>query len=260
MNILQEIIEAKEREIQERACITPLERIKNSQRLFAIRDFPKALKSESPAIIAEIKKQSPSAGEIYIEADPGEIATAYEKNGAAAISVLTDQKYFGGKLEYIQQVKNRVSLPILRKDFIISEYQVWESFQAGADAILLIADALEKDKYSELYFLAEELGMHVLLETHSDSYFEWILELQPKIIGINCRDLKTMTTNLHQLERFIDKLPESIIKVAESGIHSYDDLAMISKWGYDAALIGTSLMKTENPGFALADLLKRVPQ
>ncbi|MDP6570483.1 MAG: indole-3-glycerol phosphate synthase TrpC [Candidatus Marinimicrobia bacterium] len=216
MNILQEIISEKEKEVQERSSITPLDRIKNSQRLFAIRDFPKVLQSESLAIIAEIKKQSPSSGDICIDADPLTVAKSYEKNGAAAISVLTDQPYFGGKLEYIQQVKNGVSSPVLRKDFIISEYQIWESFQAGADAILLIADALEKNKCRKLYSLAEELGMHVLLEIHSEAHLNWVLELEPKMIGINCRDLKSMKTDLHYLEKLVVRLPETSIKVAES--------------------------------------------
>ena len=259
MNILQEIISDKEKEVQERSSITPLERIKDSQRLFAIRDFPKALQSENPAIIAEIKMQSPSSGVICIDGDPLAIAKSYEKNGAAAISVLTDQKYFGGKLEYIQQVKNGVSPPVLRKDFIISEYQVWESFQAGADAILLIADALEKNKCKELYSLAEELGMHVLLEVHSETHLNWALEMQPKIIGINCRDLKSMKTDLHLLEKLMARLPETSIKIAESGIQNHDDITLISEWGYDAALVGTSLMKTGNPGSAWAELLNRVP-
>jgi indole-3-glycerol phosphate synthase len=141
-------------------------------------------------IIAEIKKQSPSEGEIMPEANPAEIAAEYERNGASAISVLTDSHYFGGQLEYIQQVKNVVDIPVLRKDFIISEYQIWESFQLGADAILLIADAIDKELLISLNQLALELGLHVLIETHNSSHLSWINDLNPQIVGINCRNLQ----------------------------------------------------------------------
>ena len=143
MNILEKIILHKQEEVKERSRVTPIERINGSQRLYAIRDFKSALARDSVQIIAEIKRSSPSAGDILADADPAAVAKAYEQNGAAAISVLTDQEFFGGQLEFIQQVKAVTELPILRKDFIISEYQVWESFQAGADAILLIADAID---------------------------------------------------------------------------------------------------------------------
>ena len=160
MNILEKIIEHKHAEIQERSLITPLERIQKSQRLYSVRNFNNALKNEGIQIIAEIKRRSPSDGDINMHADPCKIAEAYAKNGAACISVLTDQHYFGGQLEFIQQVKATIKLPVLRKDFIISEYQVWESFHAGADAILLIADAVESSVIKDLYQLASELGLN----------------------------------------------------------------------------------------------------
>ena len=171
----------------------------------------------------------------------------------------TPQEYFGGYLEFIQQVKAVTELPLLRKDFIISEYQVWESFQAGADAILLIADAIDIELLSELYSLAHELGLHVLVETHNPDYLEAITNLNPEIVGINCRNLKTMETNVDWFEEVFLNLPKDCIKVAESGIYSPNDLANISQIGYDAALVGTSLMKTGNPGNALAKILMRVP-
>ena len=259
MNILEKIIQHKTEEIEERSLITPIERIKGSQRLYAIRDFKTALGKDGFQIIAEIKKQSPSEGEILPDADPAQIAVGYERNGASVISVLTDLKYFGGQLEYIQQVKNVVDIPVLRKDFIISEYQIWESFQAGADAILLIADAIEKELLIDLYQLALELGLHVLIETHSNVHLSWIQMLNPEIVGINCRNLKTMDTNLSYFKNVVNELPENCIKVAESGINSPKDIATIIQFGYDAALVGTSLMQSGNPGNALAALLKRVP-
>lgn len=259
MNILEKIILHKQEEVKERSRVTPIERIKGSQRLYAIRDLKSVLARDGVQIIAEIKRRSPSAGDIMADAGPAEVAIAYEQNGAAAISVLTDQEFFGGQLEFIQQVKAVTELPILRKDFIISEYQIWESFQAGADAILLIADAIDECLLTDLYRLAAELGMHILIETHSAENLQWIHDLNPPIVGVNCRNLKTMTTNIEWFEEAYSQLPKDSIKVAESGINSPDNLAKISQMGYDAALVGTSLMKTGTPGSALATLLRRTP-
>ncbi len=258
MNILEKIILHKEREVKERSRVTPIERIIGSQRLYAIRDFKSVLNQEGVSIIAEIKRRSPSSGDIMADADPGVVAKAYEQNGAAAISVLTDQEFFGGQLEFIQQVKAVTELPILRKEFIISEYQVWESFQAGADAILLIADAVDEELLTDLYHLAEELGMHVLIETHSAENLQWIRDLNPPVVGVNCRNLKSMTTDLNWFEQVVDQLPTDSVKVAESGIHDAHDLDTIYGLGYNAALVGTSLMKSGNPGTALTELLKMV--
>jgi len=259
MNILEKIIQHKTEEVKEKSRITPIERIKGSQRLYAIRDFKTALSVAGIQIIAEIKKQSPTEGDIFPGADPGQIAADYERNGASVISVLTDSHFFGGQLEYIQQVKNVVNIPVLRKDFIISEYQVWESFQSGADAILLIADAIENELLIDLYHLALELGLHVLIETHSSEHLSWIKKLDPEIVGVNCRNLKTMETNLSWFQIVADELPENCLKIAESGIYTQEDIATIAQFGYDAALVGTSLMKSGDPGKALATLLKRVP-
>ena len=259
MSILKDIIEYKHSEVAERARITPLERIQDSQRLYSVRNFIEELKSEGLQIIAEIKRRSPAAGEININADPGKTAKAFEKNGAACISVLTDQHYFGGHLEFIQHVKAVVKLPVLRKDFIITEYQVWESFHAGADAILLIADAIEALRLKDLYHLASELGLHVLIETHDTDHLKWINDLNPEIIGVNCRDLTKMETDIKWFEDITKDLPQNAIWVAESGIKSHSDLEYISKLGFHAALIGSHLMEADDPGIALAELCQRVP-
>ena len=258
MNILKKIIAHKQEEVETQSKIIPLERLQKSQRLFAVRDFKKALEGEDIRITAEIKRQSPSEKNIYLNADPAEVAKSYQLNGADALSVLTDSHFFGGHLDFVQQVKTVVDMPILRKDFIISKYQVWESFHEGADAILLIADAINFNLLSTLYNLASELGMHVLIETHS-AHLDNIVSLRPEIVGINCRNLQSMETNLEWFETVVKKLPLDCIKVAESGIKTQDDLNYISQLGYDAALVGTNLMKTGNPGTALAELLNRVP-
>jgi len=257
MNILEKIIASKRHEVVEKSKIIPIERLKDSQRLYTIRDFKQSLKSDKIDIIAEIKRKSPSMGNILSNFNPREIAKAYEINGAAAISILTDEPFFGGKLEYISEVKASVDLPVLRKDFIISEYQIWESYHAGADAILLIAEALEEGQLEKLYELARELGLHVLIETHELDSIPAIVKLNPEIVGINCRNLKNMELNLNWFSQAIVLLPPNSVKVAESGICENSELTFVDSLGFDAALIGTSLMKNGEPGQALAKLLLR---
>jgi len=259
MNILEKIIEFKRSEVEKRTKITPLDRIQDSQRLYSVRDFCSPLKNEGIQIIAEIKRRSPADGDINMQADPAGIAESYTRNGAACISVLTDQHYFGGQLEFIQQVKAVVDLPVLRKDFIISEYQVWESFHGGADAILLIADAIDAMLIKDLYQLSLELGLHVLVETHNPNHLKWISDLNPKLIGVNCRDLNKMETDISCFENFVKDLPHNSIWIAESGITSCADLEYISELGFHAALVGSSLMKSRDPGGVLAELTGRLP-
>ena len=259
MNILEKIIEFKKLEVDECSRITPLERIKDSQRLYSIRDFCGALKNDGIQIIAEIKRRSPSLGDINIKADPVKTAETYARNGAACISVLTDQRYFGGQLKFIHEVKAAVELPVLRKDFIISEYQVWESFHGGADAIILIADAIDASLLKDLFQLSLELGLHVLVETHNVDHLQWINELNPELVGVNCRDLAIMETDIMWFKNVVMDLPKNSIWVAESGIISQNDLEYISKLGFHAALVGSGLMKSGDPGLALAELTGRVP-
>ena len=257
MNILEKIIDSKAQEVAEKTKIIPIERFQDSQRLYKIRDFKQSLQNNQIDIIAEIKRKSPSMGDILPNSIPKEIAELYVANGASAISILTDEPFFGGKLEHISEVKTVVDIPILRKDFIISEYQIWESYHAGADAILIIVDALELDHMKTLYQLARELGLHVLVETHNLNLIPAIARLNPEIVGINCRNLKNMETDIQWFSKAIDLLPANSIKIAESGIFKKSQLEFIESMGFDAALIGTSLMKTGEPGHALAHLLQR---
>ena len=256
MNILEKIIEHKKVEIEERSKIISLDRIKDSQRLFSIRDFSGQLKKKKIQIIAEIKRRSPAMGDINMEANPSLIAKSYVKHGAACISVLTDQIFFGGQLQFIQEVKSMVDAPVLRKDFIISEYQVWESFHAGADAILLIADILESEILKDLHALASELGLHVLLEAHDEKYFKLFEEIKPEVIGVNCRNLQTMAVDIDSFNEKSSQLPKNLIWVAESGISNSKDLEYVFDLGFDAALVGSHLMGSVDPGIALANLLR----
>ena len=250
MNILEKILAVKRHEI-DLIQTTQLDRNPHE-----IRSLKNALSTPEISVIAEIKMKSPSEGDILPNADPVQIAKNYESAGAAAISVLTDEQFFGGSLDILEKVREVVSIPVLRKDFIIDEKQIPETIQYNADAFLLIADALDQDALKELMNGGGKAGLESLVEYHAEKHAEFIFVLNPEIVGINCRDLKTMKTDISYFERMISSLPSNSMKVAESGIHTSDDLKYVSDLGYDAALIGTSLMKTGNPGKALEQLLK----
>ncbi len=249
MNVLRQIIEHKKREVEQIKSSRPLARL--PERADEIRDFPGALRGDHIRIIAEIKRQSPSGGEILGDADPAEVAAAYQANGAAAISVLTDAHYFGGSLGFLADVRSRIDLPVLRKDFILDEYQIWESYHAGADAILLILEALDFPHLRRLYRLASELGLHALVESYSDENLQLLKELRPAIAGINARNLATMDLDFPAMLQKYHSIPGECIAVAESGIVEPAQLVAAEKAGFDAALIGTAFMRTGEPGKTL---------
>lgn len=252
MNILDQILDVKRQEINQ------IQESKFGDRDGQIRSLKSALSKPEISIIAEIKMKSPSEGEILPNADPVQIAKEYESAGASAISVLTDEQFFGGNLDILTDVRKAVSIPVIRKDFIIDSKQISETIHHQADAFLLIADALDQDSLQQLINDGKKAGLEFLVEYHAEEHAEFIFVLNPEIVGINCRNLKTMTTDLFYFEKMIPFLPITSIKVAESGIHTSDDLKYISDLGYDAALIGTSLMKTGNPGKALETLIREI--
>lgn len=249
MNILKEIIKNKKIEIKN-------SKLEILQKRTDYRSLCDALLKYELTIIAEIKIKSPSEGIINNSLNLIQIARDYESAGADALSILTDKKYFGGSIQVLKNIRESVSIPVLRKDFIIDKKQIIEASNAGADAFLLIADALPIDKIIELYNFGIKIGLDVLLEFHNIKYFKQILNLQPKIIGVNSRDLSKMTTSKEHFNKAISFLPKGLIKVAESGIKNTDDLEYISNLGYNSALIGTSLMKTSSPGKALEKLIR----
>lgn len=219
----------------------------------------------STSVIAEIKRKSPSAGVIREDFDPVAIALAYEKAGASAISCLTDTQFFGGNLDTIQQIRSAISLPVLRKDFIIDEYQIWESRAAGADALLLIAEVLPEGQLVDCMILAQELGMTSLVEVHD---MENLLKVQQYIgfphagyclLGINNRNLETMKTDINHTIRLIDVVDDPRCVVSESGITSSEDLDRLRAHGVHIVLVGESLMKQPCPGDALASLIRMNP-
>ncbi len=249
MNILEKILDVKRQEVQHIQDIGFGEMVGQK---CSLKD---ALSKPGISVIAEIKMKSPSEGEILPNANPVQIAKDYESAGAAAISVLTDQQFFGGSLDILKAVRKAVFIPVIRKDFIIDEKQISETVHYNGDAFLLIADALDQDALQQLMNVGKKAGLEFLVEYHAEKHAEFIFVLNPKIVGINCRNLKTMTTNISYFEKMISSLPSNSVKVAESGIYTSDDLKYVSELGYDAALIGTSLMKTGNPGKALETLI-----
>jgi indole-3-glycerol phosphate synthase len=220
------------------------------------RNFTAALeRGGKPAVIAEIKKASPSAGEIRANLDVAEIATGYEKSGAAAISVITEEDFFKGKLAYLTRVKRTVSLPILCKDFIIDPIQVVAARAAGADALLLIAAILEQGSLLELLATVRDLSMVCLVEVHNEEELERVLRTDARIIGINNRNLRTFQVSLDTTFRLRPSIPPDRLVVSESGIHEQRDLQSLASATVDAVLVGTSLMRAEDPGAKLRELL-----
>ena len=222
------------------------------------RNFVEALRGgegRGARIISELKKASPSKGVIREEFDVFGIAAEYEENGAAAISCLTEKNYFLGHPDYLQAVAKQISIPIIRKDFIVDPYQVYEARVWGADAILLIAAALTAEEYKSLYTLAKELGLYVLTEVHDIDELKMVLEQGAEVIGVNSRDLKTFKTDLKMMEILIQEIPDNIVKVAESGIKTREDIKRFMGIGVPAFLIGETLMREEHPGKKLAELL-----
>lgn len=223
------------------------------------RGFARALRamhaSGGTALITEIKKGSPSKGIIRADFDPVEIAITYENAGATCLSVLTDQQYFYGHLRYLWDIREQVSLPLLRKDFIIDPYQVVEARVAGADAILLIAAALEDDRLLELAELATSLQLDTLLEVHDEVELERALKLPVELIGINNRNLSTFVTDLAVSERLAGRIPKQQLAVAESGINSRADIERLQAAGAGAFLIGESLMREADIAAKLHELI-----
>ncbi|RME66141.1 MAG: indole-3-glycerol phosphate synthase TrpC, partial [Nitrospirae bacterium] len=204
--------------------------------------------------IAELKKASPSEGIIREDFDHLKIASIYEEKGASAISVLTEEDYFKGSISYLRDLSKVSKLPLLRKDFIVDEYQIYEAATFGADAVLLIAAALSKTQAEEFFHLATELGLHSVVEVHHWKELEDVMLFSPPIIGINNRDLRTLKVDLRTTEYLIKDIPEGHCVVSESGIKTRDDVLYISSLGVDAILIGTTLMKAKDIGKKIEEL------
>jgi indole-3-glycerol phosphate synthase len=246
-DILKEIVQKKKEKILLAKQQLPEEDLKSRvENLAPTRSFIEAIhKPRTISLIAEIKKSSPSRGVIRQDFNLQEIAGVYRDVGVQAISVLTEEDYFGGNISYLSEVKNLVDTPLLRKDFILEPYQVYESRAYGADAILLIADLLTKDKLTELMGIAEGLGLDCLVEVHDEKELKKVLNLKAPLIGINNRDLRTLEVDFKTTERLFPLIPRDKVVVVESGIKNYQDVLFLKILGVHAVLIGEALMEAK---------------
>ena len=254
--MLNKIVGAKRVEIEQLKGKTSLACVqKVASEMAPARDFKAALQSRECAIIAEIKRRSPSKGFLREDLNSVNVAELYEKHGAAAISVLTDQEFFGGHLKDLYAVSQSTTIPVLRKDFIIDPYQIYEARTAGADAILLIVSVLEDRQLAEYIELAKSLGMSSLVEIHSFQELKKALFTGAEIVGINNRDLKTFKTDLNISLGLAACIPGDCLAVSESGIHSRNDIKMLMDAGIHVFLIGEALMTASDAGMKLKELI-----
>ena len=258
-DILKKIVARKWEEIAERSSTTSLQQLESVlSDVDAPRGFVDAIESKiaqgQAGVIAEIKKASPSKGVLREDFRPAEIAASYQQGGAACLSILTDIDFFQGADEYLQQARAACSLPVIRKDFIVDPYQVYEARAIGADCILLIAACLDDAKMHELNDLAHDLGMDVLIEVHDGQELERVLETDNRLIGINNRNLRTFDVTLDTTLDLLGEISSERIVVTESGIHSAADVQRMRKSDVHAFLVGEAFMRAEQPGVKLAEL------
>ncbi len=263
-DILEEIVAHKRKELKELKGILPLHDLAEKVEEYLANDnrqtlsMRKSLAESDSGIIAEFKRRSPSKGWIKEDGEPTVIPPSYAENGAAALSILTDEKFFGGKLKFIQQARPLVPhTPILRKDFIIDEYQLLQARQIGADAVLLIAACLSKQKCKELARKAHALGLETLLEVHSEPELEYVGD-NIDMVGVNNRNLGTFHTDVQNSYRLANLLPKDYLLVSESGISNPLTVRELRQAGFRGFLIGETFMKTPNPGLALKEFIKGI--
>jgi indole-3-glycerol phosphate synthase len=260
VTILDEILAHKRREVEQARGQLPAERLATQARdaRHRTRGFREALRAAPrPRVIAEIKRRSPSRGEIRPDLDPVACAKAYAEGGAAALSVLTDERWFGGSLAHLGAVRAAVDLPLLRKDFVIDAYQIDEARVAGADAVLLIAAVLPAAELAALRRHAAERELDALVEVHDEAELDAALDAEAELVGINNRDLRTFTVDLATTERLAPRVPAGIVVVAESGISRYADVERLERAGAHAVLIGEALMREPDLAGALRQLRGR---
>lgn len=256
-DILKKILAVKAQEVAAAKPVKPLPQLRaEAERAAPVRDFVGAIRNKieagQPAVIAEIKKASPSKGVIRADFRPAEIAASYARHGAACLSVLTDVQFFQGSAEYLKQARAACDLPVLRKDFIVDEYQIYQARAMGADAILLIAAALTLKQMQAFEALAHQLGMAVLVEVHDGDELEIALQLTTPLIGINNRNLRTFEVSLQTTLNLLPNIPHGRIVVTESGIFTSDDVTLMRGRQVNGFLVGEAFMRADDPGIELA--------
>ena len=256
-DILEDIVAHKRIELEEQKAVISEKYFNESYKDNVHHSMKEALIASNSGIISEFKRKSPSKGWIFQNANPVEIISSYEKAGATAVSVLTDQMYFGGSLKDIYAVRDKINIPILRKDFIIDEYQLYQAQFAGADAVLLIAACLTKEECIKLTDKAHELDMEVLLEVHTEHELEYIQD-DTDMIGVNNRNLGTFDTLIENSFKMIELLPKDKVLVSESGILDTETVLKLRKVGFKGFLIGGHLMGTSDPSTELQNFIKKL--
>ena len=256
MSVLDDIVRGVRDDLAERERALPLDAVKElAAAAPAPRDAVAALSGEGVAVIAEVKRSSPSAGDLATIGDPAALAKEYAAGGAAVISVLTEQRRFNGSLADLDAVRVAVDIPVLRKDFVVTPYQVWEARAHGADVVLLIVAALEQQVLVSLRERIESLGMTALVEAHDETEALRALDAGARVIGVNNRNLRTLEVDRDTFARVAAEIPSSVVRVAESGIRGPHDLLAAAAAGADAVLVGEGLVKADVPRQAVADLV-----
>jgi indole-3-glycerol phosphate synthase len=256
VSVLDDILVGVREDLAARQATISLDQLKErAAQQPAAKDGIAALRQPGVAVIAEVKRSSPSKGALAAIADPAALAEDYEAGGASVISVLTEGRRFGGSLADFDAVRQRVDVPLLRKDFIVSSYQLWEARAHGADLVLLIVAALEQEALISLRERTESLGMTALVEVHDEAELERALAADARVIGVNARDLKTLEVDRSVFGRLSPLIPDSVVKVAESGVRGPHDLLHYAAAGADAVLVGEGVVVGGNPRQAVADLV-----
>jgi indole-3-glycerol phosphate synthase len=257
MSVLASIIEGVREDLAARRL--PMGQLQEAlETAPTVRDCLPFLISSEMSVIAEVKRSSPSKGALAPITDPAGLAAQYEEAGAHVVSVLTEQRRFGGSLADLDAVRKAIELPILRKDFMVDEYQFYEARAHGADVVLLIVAALSKNQLEDYFHLSNELGMRSLIEVHTNDELEKALEISPEIIGVNSRNLKTLEVDARAFAELIPQIPSSIARVAESGISTRDEVVFAQECGATAILVGEALVRSESPTVAINQLLGRL--
>ncbi len=261
MNILDKITAHKRHEVEEKKQILPIPQLKQlplfKRSTLALTD--RLISSDDPGIIAEYKRRSPSKGWIAKERDILEIAKGYQQAGAAGMSVLTDLFFFGGRIQDLESIRVEIQLPLLRKDFIVDPYQIYEAKAYGADVILLIAECLNTEDINEFTTIAQDLGMEVLMELHTSQELDKLND-RINIVGINNRNLETFVVDIQTSLELFHQIPDHFSRISESGIHSPKDAILLKKQGFDGFLIGEYFMKTPNPGITCQHFIQAIHQ
>jgi indole-3-glycerol phosphate synthase len=257
MSVLNSIIEGVREDLAARRL--PMGQLQEAlETAPAVRDCLPNLISDEISVIAEVKRSSPSKGSLAPITDPAGLAAQYEEAGAHVVSVLTEQRRFGGSLADLDAVRKAIDLPILRKDFMVDEYQFYEARAHGADVVLLIVAALSKNQLEDYFHLSTELGMRSLIEVHTNDELERALEISPEIIGVNSRNLKTLEVDARAFAELIPQIPSTIARVAESGISTREEVVFAQECGATAILVGEALVRSGSPSVAINQLLGRL--